>query len=963
MALPGPSLIGRDAELALVRALLADTVAGRGGAVLVEGEPGIGKTALLEAGLADAEAFGCQVLRGVCDELTRRFPLSAMLGALGAREDSADPRRAAVARALSAPGNAEGLGALLAAGDPVMAAVEQLVGLVDRLCADRPVVLLVEDLHWADEASLIFWHRLTRSAAQLPLLLAASCRPTPVLPGLDRLRGELQGSPGGLIALGGLSSPAVARLAEELVGGPPGERLTGHLASASGNPLYIRELLDALKRSDALIEDAASGALEVDIDDQGPVRAAVISLSRVIVDRLDSLTAGTRQTLVTALLLGPVFSVGDLAVVSGRVPTDLFGAIEEAVAAAVVESAGPRLRFRHGLLRQVLYESVPLALRVALHQQAISALIAADVSAERVAELLLPVLAEADGWELGWIVEHGGGLIDRAPEIAADLLQHAVERLETGDPRRAQVEDALLPVCFYLRRLEQAERIARDILVTSAEPERVGRAYWFLTHNDMHHTGKVEDALRTVAEALDGDRVGVLWRARLAALRSAGFAIQHWGQEAREAAERALAEGERLADPYTGGWALHALSLLSMQQDDLVSATDLAGRALELIGRDGEMTGLRLLVGANRFAWLADQDRFAEAEEGARQVLALAERSWTPRMGGIRLRVAEMAYVHGQWDDALVELEQAAEFPTALLMTAVRLAYQALIAARRDDWDAAAVQFEALAGPQYAAEWVAGVRPVVMVRVLEAERTGSAERIIETLAPRLLTGGRLGPGWQLLLPDLARAARQHGDRQTMRAVRELCGIPLPEGRTPERQAGIVWSAGLLREDPGTVHSAAAYFRGARRLPWLGRSLEDAAVLEAAAGDLAAARGTLAGALEVYAGLGAVWDTRRALARIRPYGVRPGVRGARRRPKSGWEALTDTELRVAELVSRGLSNPDIAGQLQLSPRTVGNHVSHILMKLEVRSRREIAEHAAAAASAAATRSGIPRQAAG
>jgi tetratricopeptide (TPR) repeat protein len=739
---------------------------------------------------------------------------------------------------------------------------------------------VVEDLHWADEASLILWHRLTRSAAQLPLLLAASCRPVPVPPGLSRLRGELQDLPGaGLITLGGLSAADVARLAEDLVGRPPGERLTEHLASASGNPLYVRELLDAFGRSGTLREDA--GSLDVHLDDRGPANAAVISLSRVIVDRLDSLTTGTRQTLVTAALLGPVFSVGDLAVVAGRAPTELVGTIEEAVAAGVVESEGARLRFRHGLLRQALSESVPLALRVALHQQAVSALIAADASAERVAELLLPVLAEADGWELGWIAEHGGTLMNRAPEVAAELLEHALDRLELDDPRRARVQDALLPLSFYLRRIDRAERIARDILATAAEPERAGRAYWFLTRTDMHHRGKTEEALKTVAEALDGDRLDVLWRARLAALRSICLATMYRKQDAREEAERSLVQGERLRDTVTGGSALHTLSLLSLFEDDLVSATDLAGRALEFMGGDAEVTDLRLLVGANRFAWLADQDRAAEAEEGARQVLALAERSWTPRMGSIRLRVAEMAYVQGRWDDAQAELEQAAEFPIGIQVTAVRHAYQALIAAHRDDWESAAEHFEALDAPEYAVEWVAGVGPVLMARILEAERTGSAERIIETLAPRLAVGAEPGPGWQLLLPDLARAARQHEDEQTLRAVRELCGIPVPKDKSPSRHAGSTWSAGLLAGDPASVLSAAEYFRGAQRLPWLGKSLEDAAVLQAEAGDLTAARSTLAEALEVYAGLGAVWDSRRALARIRPYGVRPCSADARR----------------------------------------------------------------------------------
>ena len=941
MALPGSALIGRDAELAVLEALLADTAAGRGGTVLVEGEPGIGKTALLETGLASAQALGCQVLRGACDELTRRFPLSAMLSALGAQEDSADPRRAAVARALSSPDNAEGLGARLAAGDPVMAAVEQLVGLVDRLCADGPVVLVVEDLHWADEASLVLWHRLSRSAAQLPLLLAASCRPVPAPPGLGRLRGELRtSSPGGLITLGGLSAPDVARLTEELVGRPPGERLAERLASASGNPLYVRELIDALARSGTLREH--DGSLEVD-DDEGPAREAVVSLARVIVDRLDSLTAETRQTLMVAALLGPVFSVADLAVVAGRAPTDLLGAVEEAVAAGVVEAEGARLRFRHGLLRQALYTSMPLALRVALHQQAISALIAAAAPAERVAELLLPVLGESDGWELDWIVENGGGLIDRAPEIAAELLEHALGRLGPGDPRRPRAEDALLPVTYYLNRFEKAEQLARDILATGDGSERVGHAHWFLVRNFMQQGGTA-GAVGAVADALADDRVSEPWRARLTAMRSTALLMAGRRAEVRQEAELALALGGRLADTRTIGQALLTLSLLCLYEDDGTAACVLADRALEVMGGDPELTDLRLLIGTNRFAWLADLDRFDEAERGARQVLALAEQSWTSRLGSIRVRVAEIAYNQGRWDEAQAELEQAAELRLSAQVSAVHQAYLALIAAHRDDWQTAARHYATLAEFASAADWVRSSRPVVVARILEAERTGSALRVIEVLAPYLTTGeDHIMTGWQLVLPDMARAAVQGGDDEVLRTLNELVRTLVPKERNPESWAGMLWCQGLLARDPEPILSAAEYFRESRRVPWYGRALEDAAVLRAAAGDLVSARSTLAEALEIYAELGAEWDTRRALSRIRPYGVRPGVRGARRRPKTGWQALTGTETRVASLVARGLSNPDIAGQLQLSRRTVETHVSHILTKLQLSSRREVAEH--------------------
>src|SRR6185436_19443786 len=94
-------------------------------------------------------------------------------------------------------------------------------------------------------------------------------------------------------------------------------------------------------------------------------------------------------------------------------------------------------------------------------------------------------------------------------------------------------------------------------------------------------------------------------------------------------------------------------------------------------------------------------------------------------------------------------------------------------------------------------------------------------------------------------------------------------------------------------------------------------------------------------LAAYTHLGADWDASRAEARLRASGVRRGVRGARGRPKSGWDALTDTERKVAALVVVGLSNPDIAARMYLSRRTVQSHVSNILRKLSLTSRVEVA----------------------
>jgi len=150
--------------------------------------------------------------------------------------------------------------------------------------------------------------------------------------------------------------------------------------------------------------------------------------------------------------------------------------------------------------------------------------------------------------------------------------------------------------------------------------------------------------------------------------------------------------------------------------------------------------------------------------------------------------------------------------------------------------------------------------------------------------------------------------------------------------------------GLVTGDPGPVLAAAGYFETAGRVRERGAALEDAAVLAARRGELAVARRALASAMLAYEELGASWDIRRASARLRPFGIRRRRGSYQVRPASGWAALTPTELKVASLVARGRSNPDIATEMFLSRNTVQTHVSHILMKLDARSRAEIVREA-------------------
>ncbi|MGW3290831.1 AAA family ATPase [Streptomyces sp. NPDC001002] len=937
------AFVGRDAELTLIGELLAEAVAGHGRAVLIEGEPGIGKSALLSAALTGVDTAKCRVLRGRCDELEQRLPLSALTRALRPAEHLIGPGPAMAAPIPNGPIGTPGVRTV--AENPVTMAIEQLLVLVDRLCASGPVVLAVEDLHWADGASLQLWGRLSRATDRLPLLLVATCRPVPVRPELDLLRHELRASGGTFITLDGLPEPEVAKLAAERLGGAPGPRLSRRLRSAAGNPLYLGELLETLVRSEA-VGTEADGVELVAVDR----RDAEPSPRRFVPDRLDFLSVPTRDVLRTAALLGPDFSVAELMTVTGRRRAELAAAVDEAMAAGVVEADGVRLRFRHGLLRCSLYEKTPTALLAALHQHAAKALIAAGAPVERVAALVVRTLTEPEGWEVGWTVANAGALAARAPDDAAHLLGHALERLDTTDPGRAEVEDEYLAVTFRLGRDAQAERTARAVLAGSADPERAGRAAWFLG-SVLLRDGRREEASTVLADASDAETAVPPWRVRNEALRSTalvgqGGQVERLGRsEAWQTAERAHAEGRRLGDPLATAQAQYTRSVLRTLSDDYTDALAGMDEILSLTGANNELEDLRLTVRGDRTVVLAELDRFTEAEATARAALASAERTVGVRPGAVaalRTRLADLHFALGRWNEALAELEPPPETADLVRTPAAAHALRALIAGHRDDWQEASLQLAALGDRRVLDEQTLNSGAIVRAWALEAEHAARPERVVEVLMPCLVPdAGQHVIGPSAFLPILVRAAQECGDLASLRAAAQVCASVTGE-RHPARQADLDWCGGLLAGEPAPVLAAASYYRASGRRPALGNALEDAAVVQAACGEIAAARANLAQALDVYGALGAAWDTRRATARLRPYGVRPGVRGARQRPKSGWQALTDTERRVAHLVAQGLSNPDVAGRLLLSRRTVETHVSHILTKLRISSRGEVAQ---------------------
>ncbi|RSS67369.1 AAA family ATPase, partial [Streptomyces sp. WAC06614] len=352
--------------------------AGRGACVLVEGEPGTGRSAVLAALVAQAEGLGLRVRSGSADGLGTSLPLRAALDCL--HPDGGSVRESVTALLLGAAGRPGGAGG--AAG--VLAALDLMVAEVRRWCAEGPVVVALDDVHAADPASLLLWRRLAGAgtAAGLPLLLVAARRADVRRPEVDRLCRGLAERGARTLRLDPLDEDEAVAALRELLGAAPGPRLREAAALAGGNPRWLREL--ALHWSARGLLEVGGGTAELTLR-PAELPAPPAALAR---SALGFLAGPAYGALRHAALLGEEFTVRELGLVRARPPRELQTDLAEPLAAGLLHDTGRAFRFRHPALRLALAADVPGALRTALLRDAAHALSEAGEAADRVAELL-----------------------------------------------------------------------------------------------------------------------------------------------------------------------------------------------------------------------------------------------------------------------------------------------------------------------------------------------------------------------------------------------------------------------------------------------------------------------------------------------------------------------------------------------------------------------------------------------
>ncbi|WP_410611336.1 BTAD domain-containing putative transcriptional regulator [Amycolatopsis sp. lyj-109] len=488
------TFVGREDELNSLRTAVSGLQSGRGGVVWLEGEPGIGKTALLAEAFSGPPGSEAVLHWATAQELDSGTPgqfVRDCLAVVG-EPPASGPRR-----------------------DDAVRDIDRLVEIVAGLAADSPVVFVADDFQWADDTSAGAWWRLARLCDRLPLLLIAVSRPLPRSATVERVRVRVART-GRVISLTPMRETEILHLAEQRAGTRLSRGLRGELDDGGGNPRYLLEIIGSHLATSWGIA-VRGGAL--DVPPQVVVR---------IGDHLSFLTAQTRSMLQWASLIGSEFGFTHLAATAEQDPVGLTSSVEEALASGILVNDGELLRFRHEVVRQALYHQVPGSVRSWLHRNFAQTLVTVGASPGFVAEQLAATSIAMDSWARSWLADHIGDIAAEKPGLAIELLRRAIGSAPREQEQSEKYSAVLTRLLFWMGRDVDVE--ARSILARTTDPELVGEMRWILAYLQFRR-GQFDGAELESRRTLADPRVGAPWRERHERLLAALPGEHLWGDE------------------------------------------------------------------------------------------------------------------------------------------------------------------------------------------------------------------------------------------------------------------------------------------------------------------------------------------------------------------------------------------------------------------------------------------------
>ncbi len=437
---PAPTF-GRARERDAIAELLEGLRRGSSGVLLLEGEAGIGKTHLADAARSRALASRLNVFVARADELEHDQPGRLIV---------------AFADALAIPLHAVLSDAEQLGGSGGFALIEAVSNRVEDLAATAPVLLIAEDLQWADELSVRGVATLSRRAAPLPVAMILTLRPSPRTAVVDQLVNAMRDRGASHLRIDGLDDASVTAMAAQLIGVPPGPRLDARLAGAGGNPLYVTEYLRALDEDATFV--VRGGVAEIEDD------ALPIAVRATVLRRMTTLPPLTVEMLRLASLLGREFTLNDLATIAGRRVVETAADLRPAVDAAVLSGEGETLSFRHDLVRDAVYDDIAPAIRHDLHAAAGRALAAAGAPVLHVARQLALGARPGDTETVEWLARAAHETLKLDLTSAVALFERALSIASPDWDGRVHLETALLEPLAAVGRVDDARALGRALL-------------------------------------------------------------------------------------------------------------------------------------------------------------------------------------------------------------------------------------------------------------------------------------------------------------------------------------------------------------------------------------------------------------------------------------------------------------------------------------------------------------------
>jgi DNA-binding CsgD family transcriptional regulator len=915
-------LVEREREVAALAALLAAAPDGEGRVAWIEGPAGIGKSTLLAEARRHATDGGAQVLAARGSELEREFPFGVVRQLFEAVVADPERRERALAGA-AAPAAAVFGDAGMSEGDVSFAALHGLFWVALNLAAEGPLLLAIDDLHWCDRPSLRFVAYLARRLEGQPILVAATIRTGE--PGTDvALLGEIAHDPATVaVRPVPLSAEAVRSLVRERLGADADELFCAACHEATGgNPLFLRQLLTALE-ADHVRPDAAHAGVVLEIGPRAVSRTVIMRLARL---SEDAIAVARAVAVLTESATLP--AVAALTGLSEERVADATGMLARA---EILRREAP-IAFVHALVRDAVYQELPLGERELQHERAARVLLDAGAPPEQVAAHLLAAPRRGQEWVAEQLREAGRAAVARgAPESGVAHLRRALaepapaawrpeltrdlglaEVLTDGRAAIEHLNEAHDTLTDPAARMEVAHGLCRALLFTGAladASDLAKRVAADLREGDDDRLA-LEGFYRMLGffgvdapermQALDGHRAPPgdgLGAKMLAAIAALWWA--HTGGTAEECAELALAalagRGLTVAD---NGLMMMA-ALLTLVYADRPEADPEWAFAQAEAHRHGSILGISSIHLWHGFT-LLQYGELAEAEASLRQGQEEFD-AWGFDEVARRYTTAFLARTtleRGRVDEARAWLDRAAPFAGensegSRYWRSARVAVLVADGRHEEALDAFA-EYQRL----HSHVRLPTATPVRANAALALERLGRHDEAIALAEQELADARRWGaPG--TVGPSLRIVGLLRGD------------------------------VALLEEAVGVLERSHARLELAKALADLGAALRR----DRRPSD---AREPLRRALELADACSAEGLVEHVRSELYAAGARP-----RTTALGGVDALTASERRVAAFAADGQSNRDIAQALFVTPKTVEVHLSNAYRKLGIRSRRDLA----------------------